>query len=103
MIHVTCAAHAIHRVCECARAKYVEVDRLISSVKKIFCKAPSRIRKLHDMYPDLAVPPQPILTRWGTWIAAAIYYADNHNKILNVLNKLDKDESAQIPIAIALL
>jgi len=28
------------------------------------------------MAPNLALPPQPILTRWGTWLNAAFYYCD---------------------------
>uniref|UniRef100_T1I3Q9 AAA_8 domain-containing protein n=1 Tax=Rhodnius prolixus TaxID=13249 RepID=T1I3Q9_RHOPR len=26
---------------------------------------------LKDLYPDLCLPPEPILTRWGTWLEAA--------------------------------
>lgn len=45
------------------------------------------------MYPTLALPPQPIVTRWGTWIEAAIYYAENLHEIRIFLNELDSDES----------
>jgi hypothetical protein len=27
--------------------------------------------------PGIPLPPQPVLTRWGTWLDAAMYYADN--------------------------
>lgn len=48
------------------------------------------------MYPTLALPPQPIVTRWGTWIEAAMYYAENFHEIHLFLNELDSDESNAI-------
>lgn len=38
MIHFTCAAHALHRVAEFVRDTFSNVNKLISSVKKIFTK-----------------------------------------------------------------
>jgi hypothetical protein len=63
MIHLTCLAHAFHRITETIRSKFTKVDELISSVKKIFLKAPSRVEIFKNMYPDLSLPPQPIVTR----------------------------------------
>ena len=40
MIHFTYVANAFHRVAEEVRGNYPKVDLLISSVKKIFIKAP---------------------------------------------------------------
>ena len=67
MIHITCFAHALHRVCEQVREMFKEVNDLISAVKKVFLKAPSRIKiwKEHCGF----LPPDSMLTRWGTWIA----------------------------------
>lgn len=36
LIHLTCLAHGIHRVCETIRAEYTTVDKMISNVKKYF-------------------------------------------------------------------
>lgn len=36
MIHLTCLAHALHRVAETVRNQFPNVDALISSVKKVF-------------------------------------------------------------------
>uniref|UniRef100_T1H901 DUF659 domain-containing protein n=1 Tax=Rhodnius prolixus TaxID=13249 RepID=T1H901_RHOPR len=98
IIHVTCIAHALHRVAETVRSLFSDVDSLISSVKKVFLKAPSRIKMLKDLYPDLCLPPEPILTRWGTWLEAAQYYYENYNKIKNVLSHLG-DEAVAINTA----
>jgi hypothetical protein len=35
MVHLTCLAHALHRVAEEIRHSYTEVDKLISNVKKM--------------------------------------------------------------------
>jgi hypothetical protein len=63
MIHFTCAAHALHRCAEVIRANYPKVDLLISSIRKMFLKAPSRIKLLKDIYPDMPLPPKPIESR----------------------------------------
>jgi hypothetical protein len=74
MIYLTCLAYAFHRIAETLRSKFIKVDELISSAKKIFLKAPSCVEIFKNMYPDLSFLPQPIVTRWGTWLNAAIYY-----------------------------
>lgn len=43
MIHVCYFAHALHRICEEIRTTYPLADNSISTVKKIFLKAPYRI------------------------------------------------------------
>ena len=43
MKHLTCLAHGIHRVAENIRKKFKKVDKLISRVKQVFLKAPSRV------------------------------------------------------------
>ncbi|PSN39407.1 hypothetical protein C0J52_16587 [Blattella germanica] len=43
LIHTTCAAHALHRVAEEVHRHFKNVNTLISAVKKVFLKAPSRI------------------------------------------------------------
>lgn len=57
MIHLTCLAHAFHQITETIRSKFTKVDELISSVKKIFLKAPSRVEIFKNMYPELSLPP----------------------------------------------
>jgi len=40
-------------------------------------KALSRVLFFKTELLDIPLPPQPIITRWGTWLEAAIYYSDN--------------------------
>lgn len=45
------------------------------------------------MYPDLSLPLQPIVTRWGTWSSAANYYFQYFQEIKNVDVELDSTTS----------
>lgn len=38
MVHVTCAAHGLHRVAEFIRGEFDNVNKLISNIKKVFTK-----------------------------------------------------------------
>lgn len=98
MIHLTCLAHGLHRIAEEVRSLFPDVDILISNIKKIFLKAPSRIQLFKSIAPNLNLPPQPILTRWGTWISAAIYYATNFEKIIEIIDQLNEEDAASIKI-----
>jgi hypothetical protein len=57
MVHLTCLAHALHRVAKEIRENYRDVDKLISDVKKMFVKAPVRVQKFKQDTPLLSLPP----------------------------------------------
>lgn len=48
------------------------------------------------MYPNISLPPTPIITRWGSWIEAAEYYSEYFYEIKTVLNEFDEDDSEAI-------
>lgn len=96
MVHATCVAHGIHRVAEEIRGQFNEVDNLISNVKKFFRKAPSRIQLFKTEAPEIKLPPEPIITRWGTWLDAAIYYCEHYETIVRILNLLDENDAVSI-------
>jgi hypothetical protein len=93
LIHLTCLAHAMHNVSEKIREYFINVDKFISSVKKVFKKSPKRIQKFKLMAPNLALPPQPVITRWGTWILAAKYYSENFNIISDIIGSFKAKDS----------
>ncbi|KAL4120732.1 hypothetical protein QTP88_013368 [Uroleucon formosanum] len=88
---------------ETIRCNYSEVDQLIATIKKIFLKAPSRVSKFKEMYSDLNLPPEPIITRWGTWLEAVQYYCDHFDKIKNVISNFDTESAAAIEKANSLM
>lgn len=47
------------------------------------------------MYSELPLPPEPIITRRGTWLRTVKYYAEHWIKI-TYMNENIKDESAAI-------
>jgi hypothetical protein len=96
MIHVTCLAHALHRVAEEVRGSYPEVDKLIANGKKISIKSPLQVQKFKEEAPTLPLPPQPIVKHWGTWLDSANYYCTNYSEIEKIFNKLDRKDSSSI-------
>jgi len=46
-------------------------------MKNIFRKAPYHVALFKSISPGIRLPPEPILTRWGTWLEAAINYCEN--------------------------
>ena len=70
--------------------------KFIWNVFKIFRKAPSRISYFIEQVPNIPLSPEPVLTRWGTWIAAVDYYTENFKIIKNIVKAFDKKESLVI-------
>lgn len=103
LVHVTCLAHALHRVAESIRDASTITNSLVSNVRKIFVKAPTRVQLYKERYPDIRLPPEPILTRWGTWLDAAMFYAEHFEKIKSVVMDLDPSEALAIRKAQATL
>uniref|UniRef100_A0A914H6D4 DUF659 domain-containing protein n=1 Tax=Globodera rostochiensis TaxID=31243 RepID=A0A914H6D4_GLORO len=79
MTHVTCVCHALHRVCE-----------------EVFTKAPYRVKVFKEICPTLALPPQPVLTRWGTWMTAVEYYHKNFYSVKAVVDSFDPEDAISI-------
>ncbi|KAJ8946907.1 hypothetical protein NQ318_008263 [Aromia moschata] len=77
-LHVTCKVHALHFVAETIRNCFPEVDALIS------------------MSCGVSEPPQPIITRWATWLKAAFYYAKYFTQIKSVLLQFNPKDAAAI-------
>lgn len=98
MIHVTCLAHAFHRVAEEVRANFPEIDKLVSHTKKVFVKAPTRRQLFKSQAPDIPLPPEPIITRWGTWIDACVYYCDYFQLVKRVVDSLEAQDARAIQI-----
>ncbi|KAF4531553.1 hypothetical protein B566_EDAN017698 [Ephemera danica] len=96
LLHVTCLVHLLHNVSQHVMDKYCLVNKWISLIKKVFVKAPRRIEKFREMCPDLALPPEPILIRFGTWLEAAVYHCNNFEKIKEVLYIFEDSDSVAI-------
>jgi hypothetical protein len=78
----------MNRVAETVGEAFPLVNKLINGGKKVFLKAPNRVQVYKEMMENIPLPPQPILTRWGTWIEAALIYAEHIGKFKNVVQSI---------------
>jgi len=84
---VTCLAHALHRVSLKVAEEHKEINSLISFFKQIMVKSPLREYQFQQKT-GLSLPVKPVLTRWGTWLNAVFYYAENYAKIKEFITEL---------------
>ena len=82
LFHVTCVAHLLHNCALRVRAKYPAVDNLIACVKAATVKNKTR----QALFEDIGKPPQPVVTRWASWLQAAFYYAENLPAVQSIVS-----------------
>jgi len=85
LFHITCLAHMLHNCAEKVRGHFAEVDNLIAAVKAVTVKNKQRRHKFNE----IGSPPQPVLTRWGTWLNAVEYYAKHLVEVRNIVNSFE--------------
>jgi hypothetical protein len=78
------------------RNQFPLVNDLINNVKKVFIKAPLRVQIYRETLTDVPLPPKPVITRWGTWLEAALFYFKYSNQIKEVMSKFNNDSSVAI-------
>jgi hypothetical protein len=54
------------------------------------------VQKFKEEAPTIPLPPQPILTHWGSWLDAANYYCTNYSEIEKIFNKFDRKDSSSV-------
>jgi len=93
--HVTCLAHAIHRVCDCVRQKSELTDKFITNMKNILTNSPKRRRNFQEITGQ-CVPKQPTITRWGTWLETSFFYAKHFDKMCEFIKQLPDSKNKSI-------
>ena len=94
LIHVLCLAHNLHRVCEKIRADQPVIDELVSSLKKVFKKAPSRRALLLER--AIPMPPQVFTTLWGIWLNSVFYLKTWFDDLESVVSEMDESGNRNI-------
>ena len=79
------------------------LNKLIATVKSVFVKAPNRVALFKELAPNVPLPPEPVVTRWGTWLAVASYYAENWDAVKTVVMNLRDSDAESIRAAKTLL
>ena len=77
LFHVTCVAHLLHNCAMKIKSYFEDVDQLIAKVKAVAIKNKTRQAK----FSAIGYRPQPAPTRWGSWLNAALYYAENLSEV----------------------
>ena len=103
LIHSTCIAHGLNRVAEGIRLQFPTVNKLVANGKKIFVKAPLRVQHFKEKFPNIPLPPEPIITRWGTWLQATFYYDKYIKEFEEVVTEFSEDSSQSIKDCINIL
>jgi hypothetical protein len=94
-------AHGLHRLSETIRDKFSDFDLLISNTKKVFLKAPTWVGTFKEKCLNLSLPPQPIITRWGTWLDAAFYYGMNFDKVKEVVDTFNNSIKNELSVILS--
>ena len=84
LIHVTCVANLLHNCAMCVRAHFKNIDEKIATIKAATIKNKDRKKDFHDA--GLPSPPDPVITRWATWLRAALYYSENLPAVRTIVN-----------------
>ena len=82
LMHVTCVAHLLHNCT--MRAHFKNIDEVIATIKAATIKNKGRKKDFHDA--GLPSSSDPVITRWATWLRAALYYSENLLAVRTIVN-----------------
>ena len=88
LLHVTCIVHLLYNCAEHTRAHIKAADNLISSIKAATIK--NKDRRALFTGAGFSAPPQPVLTRWATWLEASFHYAENFQIIKQIVDNFEE-------------
>ena len=66
------------------RAHFKNIDEIIAMIKAATIKNKDRKKDFHDA--GLPSPPDPVITKWATWLRAAYYYSENLPAVRTIVN-----------------
>ena len=74
-MHVNCIAHLQHNCAMHVHAQSKNIDEVIAMIKAAIIKKKDRKKDFHDA--GLPSFSDPVITKWATWLRAALYYNEN--------------------------
>ena len=84
LMHVTGVAHLLHNCAMRVRAHFKNINKIIATIKAATIKNKDRNKDFHDA--GLPSPPDPVITRWATWLRAVLYYSENLLAVRTIVN-----------------
>ena len=85
LFHVTCISHLLHNCSLKIQAHFSDVNNLIAAVKMSIQKNLTR----KQLFKEIGYPPDVALTRLGTWLNAALYYAKYFPDVKTIVNSFE--------------
>ena len=85
LMHVNCVAHLLHNCTKRVPAHFKNIDEVIATIKAA-STIKNKDRKKGFQDAGLPSSPDPVITRWGTWLRAALYYSENLPAIRTIVN-----------------
>ena len=73
LFHVTCVAHLLRNCAMKIKSHLEDVDQLIAKVKAVTITNKTEPEK----FSAIVYSPQPVPTKWGSWLNATLYYTKN--------------------------
>jgi hypothetical protein len=87
LFHITCVTHLLHNCAMIVKSANPSINNLISSIKSATIKNSDR----RMMFYEIGLPPKPVVTRWGTWLRAAFWYAKHLPAVREIVNNFESD------------
>ena len=84
LMHITCVAHLLLKCAMRVRAHFKNIDQILATIKAATVKNKDRKKDFHDAC--LPSPSDPPITRWATWLRAALYYSENLPAVRTIVN-----------------
>ena len=84
LMHVTCVAHLLQNCAMRVRAHFKNIDEVIATIMAATIKNKDHKKDFHDA--GLPSPPDHVITRWATWLRAALYYSENLPAVCTIVN-----------------
>ena len=86
LFHVTCAAHLLHNCAMKIQSFFKEIYSVIATMKALTIKNKDRRNQFAEI--GLSIP-HPVITRWGTWLTAAVWYSHNFPKVKEIIDSME--------------
>ena len=77
-------AHLLHNCAMRVRTHFKNIDEIIATIKTATIKNKDRKKDFH--HAGLPSLPDPVITRWATWLRAALYYSENLPAVRTTVN-----------------
>ena len=83
-MHVNCVARLQHNCAMRVRAHFKNIDEVIATIKAATIKNKNRNKGFYDS--GMPSHPDPVITRWATWLRAVLYYSENLPAVCTIVN-----------------